>query len=134
MPSNLFPISRPSFLPIALALALSLGGCSVWTYVATDTTDAGRAASYSTRTSAYHLRVVELHENQTCHERSLYYKARGGLHSRPHLSEAHAIDQDCDMQIDRVRITKTSDERMYRLFQPQIRRDFRKAYYKALTR
>lgn len=135
MRSALFPLAaRRLFPPFALALALSLGGCSVWNYVATDTTGADRAVTYTTRTSAYHLRVVELYENETCHERELYYNARGGLHSRPHLSEAHAVDRDCDLQIDRVRITKTSDERMYRLFQSQIRRDFRKAYYKALTR
>lgn len=121
-------------LCVLAALALSLGGCSVWHYVATDTAGTPQAATYTAQTSAYHLRVVEAHHDGTCAKRVLYYDARSGLHARPNVSEAHAVDQDCDMQIDRVRLTRASDARMYRLFQLQIRRDLQAAYYKALTR
>jgi hypothetical protein len=121
-------------LCVLAALALFLSGCSVWHYVATDTAGRAQAVTYTAQTSAYHLRVVATHHDGTCAKRVLYYDARSGLHTRPNVSEAHAVDRDCDMLIDRVRLTRASDARMYRLFQWQIRRDLQAAYHKALTR
>jgi hypothetical protein len=64
--------------------------------------------------------------------RLLYFDARGGLHARPHVEEAHAEDSDCDMRIDDVRLTRTSDRRAWTRNRGYISRDLEEAYYSAL--
>lgn len=89
-------------------------------------------ATYQARTAAYQLIVTEELRSDQCIKRTLRFEARGGLHSRPHVNRAIAKDRDCDMTIDRVRIPRNPDRRMFKLQRMQIRRDFRKAYYKAM--
>lgn len=92
------------------------------------------AVTYRTRTAAYQLVVTEKQRSNQCAERTLRFEARNGLHSRPHVNRAIAKDRDCDMTIDRVRIPRNPDRRMFKLQRTQIKRDFRAAYYKALVR
>jgi hypothetical protein len=119
----------------AVLLALLLSGCSVWDYVATDTTGRTASGTFTTTTSAYTVTVVEETSSaMQCMRRLLYFDARGGLHSRPHVEEAHAEDSDCDMRIDDVRLTRASDQRAWTRNRGYINRDLEAAYYSALTR
>jgi len=75
----------------AIVLAFLLSGCSVWNYVATDTTGRTASGTFTATTSAYRVTVVEETSSaMRCLRRLLYFDARGGLHSRPHVEEAHA--------------------------------------------
>jgi len=117
-----------------LFLVFVLSGCGVWHYIATDTTGRNPSGAYTAETSAYGLTVVEERTTQhSCIKRLLYFDARGGLHSRPHVEEAHAEDRDCDMRIDNVRLTRASDQRAWTRNRGSIMHDFEEAYYKAVT-
>jgi hypothetical protein len=121
------------YLPAVLLIFL-LSGCSVWNYVATDTTGRSASSTFTATTSAYSVTVVEEASSPgSCMRRLLYFDARGGLHSRPHVEEAHAEDSDCDMRIDNVRLTRASDRRAWTRNRGYINRDLEKAYYNALT-
>jgi hypothetical protein len=120
------------YLP-AVLLVLLLSGCSVWHYVATDTTGRTASGTFTATTSAYRVTVVEEASSAMhCMRRLLYFDARGGLHARPHVEEAHAEDSDCDMRIDDVRLTRTSDRRAWTRNRGYISRDLEEAYYSAL--
>ena len=114
--------------------AVLWSGCTVWSYVATDTTGRNASGVFTATTSAYRVMVVEETSSvMSCIRRVLYFDARGGLHSRPHVEEAHAEDSDCDMRIDDVRLTRVSDRRAWARNRGYISSDLEKAYYRALT-
>jgi hypothetical protein len=114
--------------------AVFWSGCSVWSYIATDTTGRNASGVFTATTSAYRVMVVEETSSvMHCMRRLLYFDAQGGLHSRPHVEEAHAEDADCDMRIDDVRLTRASDRRAWARNRGSISSDLEKAYYRALT-
>jgi hypothetical protein len=122
---------------VITSILFLLSGCRASSPVASDGSDKPSiersAATYQARTAAYQLVVTEEQRADQCAERTLRFEARGGLHSRPNVNRAIARDRDCDMTIDHIRIPRNPDRRMFRLQRTQIKRDFQRAYYKALT-
>jgi len=137
---NIFSVMhlrRTVLLPLAVvSILLIFSGCRASGPVTNDesitASDESSSMTYRSRTAAYQLVVTEEQRAGQCAERLLQFEARGGLHSRPHVNRATAEDRDCDMTIDHVRIPRNPDRRMFRLQRTQIKRDFRRAYYKAL--